>query len=149
LNRPDAAWSYPLAGSLDREHADAVEKLDLRLMRAMKWGAEALPDDLGELLGCIRMLEALLAEKAVALEAEWADECEAAAAIGTLQELEVTVARRAISTPAATVADVRAKLAIWRQLAVTANEGELDVACDRLILSVEADLQRLGDRQGG
>ena len=39
---------------------------------------------------------------------------------------------------------MRAKLAIWRALAAGGEDGDLRSPQSRLILSVEADLERLG-----
>ena len=63
--------------------------LDINLMRAMREGTSALPADLGKLRGYLRMIGALLEEKARELEPSWEQACAAAAEIGTLQELEV------------------------------------------------------------
>ena len=53
------------------------------------------------------------------------------------------MAERAIAVRAESLAEVRAKLAIWRALAPGAEDGDLRTPRNRLILSVEADLERL------
>jgi hypothetical protein len=118
-------------------------KLDNRLVRALHEGAEALPGDLAELRCYLRLIEALLTEKAAELEPSWQQACAAAAEINTLQTLEITVAERAIAVRARTLAEVRAKLAIWRALAPGAQDGDMRTPRNRLILSIEADLERL------
>ena len=67
----------------------------------------------------------LLAEKAAELEPSWEQACAAAAEIVTLQDLETTVAERAIAVRAESLKDVRAKLAIWRALAPGAEDGDM------------------------
>jgi hypothetical protein len=118
-------------------------KLDNRLMRAMREGVSALPGDLGELRGYLRIIDGLLAEKAAELEPSWEQACAAAAEISTLQTLEATVAERAIAVRADCLEAVRAKLAIWRALAPGAEDGDMRSPRNRLILSIEADLERL------
>lgn len=120
--------------------------LDINLVRAMREGTSALPADLGKLRGYLRMIGALLEEKARELEPSWEQACTAAAEIATLQDLEASVAERSIAVRAETLDDVRAKLAIWRALAAGSEDGDLRSAQSRLILSVEADLERLGNR---
>ena len=121
----------------------AESKLDYRLVHAIHGGAEALPNDITCLRGYLRMIEALLAEKAAELEPSWEQACAAAAEIATLQDLEASVAERAIGVRAASIEQVRAKLAIWRALAAGGEDGDLRSPQSRLILSVEADLERL------
>jgi hypothetical protein len=118
-------------------------KLDNQLVRALHEGAEALPGDLAELRSYLRLIEALLTEKAAELEPSWQQACAAAAEITTLQTLEITVAERAIAVRAKTLAEVRAKLAIWRALAPGAQDGDMRTPRNRMILSIEADLERL------
>jgi hypothetical protein len=118
-------------------------KLDYRLLRAMRNGTSALPGDLGQLREYLRTIEVLLAEKAAELEPSWEQACAAAAEIATLQDLEATVAERAIAVRAESLKDVQAKLAIWRALAPGAEEGDMRTPRNRLILSIEADLERL------
>ena len=118
-------------------------RLDNRLVRALHEGAEALPGDLAELRAYLRLIEALLTEKAAELEPSWQQACAAAAEITTLQTLEITVAERAIAVRAKTLAEVRAKLAIWRALGPGAQDGDMRTPRNRLILSIEADLERL------
>ena len=49
----------------------------------------------------------------------------------------------AIAVPADGLDGVRTKLAIWRALAAGAEDGDMRTPRNRLILSVEADLERL------
>jgi hypothetical protein len=120
--------------------------LDINLLRAMREGTSALPSDLGKLRGYLRMIGSLLEEKARELEPSWDQACAAAAEISTLQELEVSVAERTISVRAESLEQVRAKLAIWRALASGGEDGDLRSPQSRLILSIEADLERLSAR---
>jgi hypothetical protein len=92
------------------------------------------------------MVGSLLAEKAAELEPSWAVACATAAEIETLQRLEQTVAERAIGVRAENIEEVRAKLAIWRSLAAGAEEGDMRTPRNRLILSIDADLERLSCR---
>lgn len=117
--------------------------LDDRLIRALREGGAALPDDLTLLKSYLKMIDRLLAEKAVEVEPSWSQACDAAAEIQTLQTLEEVVAERTIAVKAGDLGAVRAKLEIWRALAPGAPEGDLGTLRSRLILSVEADLQRL------
>jgi hypothetical protein len=119
-------------------------ELDYRLMRAIRNGIGELPGDLGQLRDYLRTIGELLAEKAAELEPSWDEACAAAAEIATLQDLEATVVERAIEVPAEGLKDVRAKLAIWRALAPGCDEGDMEAPLNRLILSLEADLERLG-----
>jgi hypothetical protein len=119
-------------------------KLDIGLVRAMREGTSALPGDLGRLREYLRTIEVLLAEKAGELEPSWEQACAAAAEIVALNQLEATVAERAIAVRAEDLKDVRAKLAIWRALAAGAEDGDMRSPRNRLILSIEADLERLG-----
>jgi hypothetical protein len=121
----------------------AGTELDNRLVRALREGADALPGDLGRLRGYLGLIETLMAEKAAELEPTWEQACASASEILTLQRLEATVAERAIAVRAEGLAEVRAKLAIWRALAPGAEDGDLGTPRNRLILSVEADLERL------
>ena len=117
--------------------------LDINLLRAMREGTSALPPDLGKLRGYLRLIGSLLEEKAAELEPSWEQACAVAAEIATLQDLEASVAERAIGVRAESVEQVRAKLAIWRALAAGGEDGDLRSPQSRLILSVEADLERL------
>ena len=122
--------------------------LDISLLRAMREGTSALPPDLGKLRGYLRMIGALLEEKARELEPSWEQACAAAAEIATLQDLEASVAERAIAVRADRLDHVRSKLAIWRALAAGSDDGDLCSPRNRLILSIEADLERLGNCPG-
>ena len=123
-----------------------AEKFDTNLVRAIREGTSALPDDLSRLRGYLGMIGALLEEKARELEPSWEQSCATEAEIATLQALEASVAERAIGVRAGSVDEVRAKLAIWRALVAGGEPGDLRSAPSRLILSVEADLERLGSR---
>jgi hypothetical protein len=122
------------------------QHLDINLLRAMREGTSALPADLGKLRGYLRMIGALLEEKARELEPSWEQACAAAAEIATLQDLETSVAERAISVRAESLEQVRAKLAIWRALVSGGEDGDLRSPRSRLVLSIEADLERLSNR---
>jgi hypothetical protein len=117
--------------------------LDTNLLRALREGTSALPADLGKLRGYLRMIGALLEERACELEPSWEQACAAAAEIATLQDLEISVAERAIGVRAESLEQVRAKLAIWRALASTGEDRDLRSPHNRLVLSIEADLERL------
>jgi hypothetical protein len=122
---------------------DIGSKLDYRLVRALRQGTDALPDDVAELRGYMRMIGTLLAEKAAELEPSWEQACAAAAEIETLQNLEAAVAERAIAIRAESLETVRGKLAIWRALGPASDDDDMRSPRNRLILSVEADLERL------
>ena len=117
--------------------------LDMNLVTAMREGTSALPGDLGKLLGYLRMIGSLLEEKARELEPSWEQACATAAETATLQTLESSVAVRAISVRAESLDQVRTKLAIWRALAAGGEDGNLRTPESRLVLSIEADLERL------
>lgn len=118
-------------------------KLDDRLVRAMRGGPEALPQDLGLLVAYLRLLAGLLEEKATEIEPDWAQACFATAEIQTLHRLEAAVAERAITVRAEDLSGVRSKLEIWRALAAGAPDSDMTQAHNRLILSIDADLMRL------
>jgi hypothetical protein len=122
---------------------DAGIALDNRLVRALREGKGVLPADLGQLRAYLRLIAGLLAEKAEEVEADWELACVAAAELDTLQTLEVAVAERAITVRSDTLDDVRSKLEIWRALAAGDEDCDLRAPRNRLILSVEADLERL------
>ena len=83
--------------------------LDINLLRAMREGTSALPPDLGKLRGYLRLIGSLLEEKAAELEPSWEQACAAAAEIATLQDLEASVAERAIGVRAESIEQVRAQ----------------------------------------
>ena len=117
------------------------------LTRALREGLSALPADLEALVGHLRILEGLLGEKAVELEPTWALAQSNAAEIEVLLELQDLIVERAIALQAEGMDDVLAKLAIWRALSDGAEyelRAEDPPMLNRLILSVEADLARLG-----
>lgn len=120
-----------------------LPKLEMDLMRALRGGSSVLPEDLGRLRGYLRMIGTLLEEKASELEPSWEQACAAAAEIRTLQELEKSVAERAIAIRARTVEEARSKLAIWRALAPDCDCDDEASPRNRLVLSVEADLERI------
>jgi hypothetical protein len=122
--------------------------LDYRLVRAMREGTGALPADVGCLRGYLRMIEALLAEKAADLEPTWEQACAVAAEIETLQSLEAAVAERAIAIRAEDLATVGGKLAIWAALPPDADDADAGSLRNRLVLSVAADIDRLLGRAG-
>lgn len=117
-------------------------KLDNRLVRAIREGAEALPDDLTLLCRYLRMIDGLLAEKAAELDNSWTQACASAAEIDTLHALEAAVAERAIAVRAKDLSEMLAKLSIWRALASGDPDADLGTPRSRLVLSVEADLER-------
>lgn len=119
------------------------ERFDTTLVRAITGGAGALPADLGKLRGYLQVIGALLEEKAVDLEPTWEQACASAAEIAILYDLEASVAERAAAIRAGSMRDVRTKLAIWRRLAPT-DDVSARSPRDRLILSIETDLERLG-----
>jgi hypothetical protein len=122
---------------------DAGTALDDRLVRALREGKQVLPADLGQLRSYLRLIAGLLAEKADEVEADWEQACLAAAELDTLQTLETAVAERAITVRSDTLDEVRSKLEIWRALAAGDEDCDLRAPRNRLILSVEADLERL------
>jgi hypothetical protein len=122
--------------------------LDYRLLKAIRGGAEALPDDIGCLRGYLRTIETLLADKAGELEPSWDQACAVAAEIETLQALETTVAERAIAIRAETLETVRGKLAIWRVLSPGTEDESAESPRNRLVASVVRDIDRLLGRAG-
>jgi hypothetical protein len=122
---------------------DTEHKLDYRLVRAMREGIEVLPGDIAQLRRYLRMIEALLQEKASEVEPAWDLTCAAAAEIETLLTLEQTVAERAIAVQATSIEGVRGKLAIWRALEADSEDCDMSSARNRLILSIDEDLARI------
>lgn len=122
--------------------------LDYRLVRAIREGAGALPDDVGRLRAYLRTIESLLAEKATELEPSWEQACAVAAEIETLQSLETAVADRAIAIRAADLETVRGKLAIWAELSPGSEDEDMGSPRNRLVLSVASDIDRLLGRAG-
>ncbi len=116
--------------------------LDYQLVRALHEGSQALPGDIRTLGGYLKMIGTLLQEKATELEPSWDQACAMAAEIETLQALELAVAERAIAVPAHSIEAVRGKLAIWQALGPD-SEDDPQSPRNRLILSVDADLERL------
>lgn len=124
--------------------------LDYRLVHAMRQGVDALPADLERLRSYIRLIDTLLVEKAGEMEASLEAADEAASEIETLLNLEAAVTERAIGILARDLPAVLDKLAIWRTLSPGDAETGLSSPRNRLVLSVEADLERLAgsDRSG-
>ena len=123
-------------------------RLDDQLLRALHEGPAALPDDLNRLLGYMRLIAMLLAEKAQEHEPEWRLVLGSAAEIETLLNLEALVVEKAIGVPARTLPSLLVKFAIWAALQ---PEGEDFPAIPRRDLRVESarrDLERLA-RLGG
>ena len=120
-----------------------MAKFDNGILAVLQAGGGALPADLGLLSDCLQTLGILLGEKAVELEPSWSDALVDAAEIETLLALEVAVAERAIGIPAASLGDLRAKVAIWRALDEGGADAEPGAPRERLLLSIEADLARL------
>ena len=121
-----------------------MAKFDNGLMAALRSGVGELPNDLGALADCLETIAVLLAEKANELEPSWGEALAAAAEVETLLELEAAVAERVIGVRAASLAEVRRKIAIWQTLADGCDEACADPFRDRLIDSIDADLARLG-----
>jgi hypothetical protein len=120
-----------------------AQVIDDRLMRAMREGHEVLPDDLGLLRSYLRLIESLMAEKAMELEPTWALACAAAAEIETLQALELGVAERAVNVQAVTTAQLRLKLEIWLSVTAAMEESQGTSVAERLIASISADLAQI------
>lgn len=121
----------------------SIGSLDNHLVQAIRQGGGVLPADLDLLRGYLRLIGSLLAEKASELETSLEAADASAAEIETLQGLETAVAERAISIRAADLRAIREKLAIWRALSAGAEDGDMASPRNRLVLSVEADLERL------
>ncbi|MFO1106331.1 MAG: hypothetical protein U1E34_09520 [Amaricoccus sp.] len=121
--------------------------LDDKLVRALSEGMRALPEDLGQLAGYLRLLDGLLWEKASEHEETWRQLAASAAEIETLLGLQNAVAERAIVMRAETLPAVLLKFDIWRALGAGAEDQ--DSATDwtatreRLVRSIEADLVRM------
>ena len=126
--------------------AGTQPKLDYRLVRALREGTEALPGDVGELRGYLRMIESLLEEKASELEPAWDTACATAAEIETLLNLELAVAERAITVQATTLEQVRGKLAIWKALGPDTDDSDMLSPRNRLVLSIDEDIARIARR---
>ena len=128
-------------------------RVDNRLMRALRQGAEALPDDLGRLHEYLMLIGGLLGEKANDHEETWALALAAAAEIETLQRLEGAVTEKAIAVPARDLGEVLIKFAIWNALVAGGDAEEGNCDRDRLIRSIRNDIERLarigaGGRRG-
>lgn len=119
-----------------------TDKLDQPLMRALRGGAAALPEDIERLTAYMRLIQQLLGEKAVECEPTWAQTCASAAEIGTLQDLEAAVIERAIGLRLNDLDAVLIKFGLWRTLVDDDQNG----LRDRLVLSLEADLRAIARR---
>ena len=100
----------------------------------------------------MRMIEGLLEEKACELEPSWEAACAIANEIETLHALEAAVAERVIAMCADSIDAVRGKLSIWRTLGAGSDDSDERSPRNRLILSVDADLERMAraaDRPSG
>lgn len=123
---------------------------DMRLPRAIEQGVDALPADLRVLKDYLGFIQALLGEKACEYEQTWDQAVCAGVEVLDLHLLEEAVAERAATVPARCLGSVLEKLAIWR--AMTASDGdrgdigEEPTARDRLVLSIEADIEALARR---
>lgn len=120
--------------------------LDDKLLRALSEGMGALPEDLAQLAGYLRLIDELLNEKADEHEDSWRQLAASAAEIETLLALQIAVVERAIATRAETLPAVLLKFAVWR--AYSDGDAQDDVAepaapRNRLVHSIEADLQRI------
>ena len=124
-------------------------RVDNRLMRALRHGAEALPDDLSRLHEYLMLIGGLLHEKATELEESWALALAAAAEIETLQKLEAAVSEKAIAVPARDLSEVLIKFAIWNALVTGGEEQEDGCDRDRLIRSIRNDIERMARGGGG
>jgi hypothetical protein len=124
-------------------------RVDNRLMRALRHGAEALPDDLSRLHEYLMLIGGLLHEKATELEESWALALAAAAEIETLQKLEAAVSEKAIAVPARDLSEVLIKFAIWNALVAGGDAQEDACDRDRLIRSIRNDIERMARGGGG
>lgn len=118
-------------------------RVDDRLMRALREGPEVLPDDLNRLYAYLMLIGGLLAEKATEHEPDWRLAEAAGAEIETLQDLEAAVAGRAVGVRADCLGSVLTKLAIWQALEPSAEEAGDYSLRDQLIWSVRSDIEKL------
>jgi len=112
------------------------------LVRALRDGAAALPDDIHRLNADLKLIAELLAEKASESEPTWTLAAASGAEVETLQKLERLVALKAASLEAARLPDVLAKLAMWEALGAGGEDDDTD-ARDRLVGSVRCDLEAM------
>jgi hypothetical protein len=120
-----------------------MSKVGQGLATALRSGAGELPSELGALGDCLHTVGLLLAEKAGELEPSWSEALAAAAEIETLLELERAVAERATTLQARSLDEVRTKIGIWKTLTAGESDAGPGLHRDRLILSIEADIDRL------
>jgi hypothetical protein len=118
-------------------------RLDNQLMRALHDGPGALPDDLNRLQDYLRLIDALLAEKAQEHEPEWALALAASAEVETLLRLQGAVVEKAAEVRGRTLWAVLTKLAIWQKLDPCEDEESAPSLRDRLVLSVRRDIERI------
>ncbi len=118
-------------------------RLDDRLVRALDEGTAVLPEDPGRLLGYLRTIELLLAEKAQMHEPRWQLVLASAAEIEVLQDLEALVVEKAIELPSRTLRAVAGKLAIWAELDPEGEDAPAVPQRDRLVASVRGDIERI------
>ncbi|MFO1141107.1 MAG: hypothetical protein U1E59_01755 [Amaricoccus sp.] len=110
--------------------------------------ADALPADIGCLQGYMRMIEGLLEEKASELEPSWEAACAIATEIETLHALETAVAERVIAMRALTASTPCAGSSRYGARSVAgADDSDERSPRNRLILSVDADLERMARRR--
>jgi hypothetical protein len=117
--------------------------VDDRLMRALREGPDALPEDLNRLYAYLMLIGGLLAEKATEHEPTWQLAEAAGLEVATLHDLEAVVADKAIRVPAGCLGGVLTKLAIWQALEPTGEEQTDATLRDRLVASVRRDLEKL------
>jgi len=124
-------------------------RVDDRLMRALREGADALPEDLNRLHEYLMLVGGLLGEKATEHEETWALALAAAAEIETLQKLELAVTDKVVAVPARDLCEVRIKFAIWDALVAGGGTDEDCCDRDRLIRSIRKDIDRIARGAGG
>jgi hypothetical protein len=121
--------------------------MDGGLMRVLRGGTAALPNDLDRLQDYLSMTAQLLTEKATELEPSWAQARMAAAELETLLRLERQVAEKAADVPAASLREVLVKLDIWASLDPCDEEAPMEDGRDSLVRAARRDLARLmGER---
>ncbi len=118
-------------------------RVDDRLMRALREGADALPEDLNRLHEYLMLIGGLLGEKAIEHEETWELALAAAAEIETLHDLEAAVSDKVVAVPARDLREVLIKFAIWGSLEAGCEpDGETGVR-GRLVRSIRCDIERM------
>lgn len=114
------------------------------LITVLHHGAAALPEDLGQLRGYLRLISGLLAEKAQENQQTLALENAAAEEISLLLDLEALVAAKAAEVSCKGYSCIQAKLDIW-----DAIEPPDPEPCprDTIVQSVRGDVARLAARR--